>query len=148
MAGGVGDVGLGDVMEPGGLDLPASGETVGVGKPAAAEVFAAVGAETRLSPNGFGADGLGEIDDAGEFRERTVGVDQIGVSGRMVDAFLGELLVAPCVQKKIIRVGTALDVDGETGADQGFRDVAGGPVDEKDGVGVLEDFDGAHDGRQ
>lgn len=147
LAGDVGDVGLGDVGEAGGLNLMTGGNFVFVREPAAAWIFGAVGAETGLRPDDFGVDGFGKIDDAGKFGERAVGVNDVGEIGRMADAFLYKLLVAPFVEEEIVSSRTTLGVYGEAGTGEGLGNVAGGPVDDEDSASMLEGFSAAHNGR-
>jgi hypothetical protein len=144
LTGNVGDVGLRDVFETGGLNEAASGVVFEVGEPAAARVFGVVGTETGLRPDNFGVDGFGEIDDAGKFGERAIGVNNVGAIGRMADALLDEFIAAPVAGEEIVGGGATFDENAETSLDEGFGDICGRPIDEKDGVGVLEEFGGVH----
>ena len=147
LAGDVGDVGLGDVGEAGGLNLLTGGDFVFAREPAAAWVFGAVGAQTGLRPDDFGVDGFGEIDDGRKFGKREVGIDDVGEVGRMADVFLYKLIVAPFVEKEIASSRTTLGEYGKAGVDEGLGNVAGGPVDDEDGASVPEDFGAVHNGR-
>jgi hypothetical protein len=144
LAGYVGDVRLGDLLEAGGLNETASGVVFEVGEPAAAKIFGAVGAEAGLRPDGFSVDGFGEVDDTGEFGKRTVGVDDVSTLRGTADASLGEMTVAPIVDEEIVGSGATFDVDAETGVHERFRNIATGPIDKEDGVGALQDFGGVH----
>jgi hypothetical protein len=145
LASDVGDVGLRDVLQAGGLDEAAGGEFVFVREPAAAWIIGlAVGAETGLRPDGFGVNGFGEIDDGGKFRKRAIGEDEVRVSGGLTDALLDELIVAPLLEEEVVRIRAAFDVNDETGFDERFGYITGGPVNQENGVRVLEGFGGVH----
>jgi len=145
LAGYIGDIGLRDVGEAGGLDEMAGSEFFFLREPAAAQVFCAVRAKTGLGPDDFGTDRLRKIDDAGEFGQRTERINEVGAFWGTADAFLCELIVSPFVEEEVVRIGSTLDVDREAGVDEGFGNVARGPVNQEDGVGLLEKFGGVHD---
>ena len=93
-----------------------------------------------MRPDDFGMDGFGKIKDAREFGKRAKAVNDVSAIRGTADALLRQLILAPFVKEEIVGIGSTLDVDGETGVDERFGHVTGGPVDEEDGVGVLEDF--------
>jgi hypothetical protein len=148
LAGDVGDIWLVDVVEACGLDEAAGGAFVFGGKPAAPGIIGfAVGAEAGLRPDSLGVNGFGEVDNTGKFGKWAIGKDEVGPVRRMADALLDELIVAPFVEEEVVGIGATFDIDDETGVEEGFGYIAGGPVDEQEGVSVLKDFGGVHNGK-
>jgi len=141
----VSDIRLGDVGEPGGLDQVAGFEPVMMREPAATGILRAIRAKARLRPDRVCVDGLGELDDAGKLSKRAEGVDKVGMSGRTPRALLGELVVSPFTEPEVVGSGSAFRKNGEAGPGERLRNIARGPIDQEDGVDVLENFSGVHD---